>query len=597
MRCLSRMVILLLISLFALQAVFAASKGSGYISGNILGLSGIPLQNAIIKIFREAKEEEALSVVRSNIHGFFKSIDLTPGNYFLQVSHQGYRPVTTTKFAINQGRTISLDITLHEFFESLSKDDDSRNWGAKTILRSVSDRRLISRYFPVSIDFDGSSNIDPFYRSGAMSIASSTPLDGESYLLGPHSSQNGVSSNFAITEPLSQHARMILSGQLDLGSGSFWRMRNTYNFRPDRDHDYRISAGYGLMNYIYPGAGAGSAEFFPQRVNFRESGVETMAFGTEASTRLLDLMAVKYGFEYSRLRYGCDLSFFHPSIQIVITPSDKWTFKTSVTSRHESDANTVTFPDGEILDLSEPALITMVGNRVKMSQVRHSEFSVRRNIRSDGEIEMAVYQDRMQGSGFPLLLTTNTQSLLTPAIPWKRQSAIIETGSKYPVQHGMRVAFRHAITDYLRGSVAYIYGGAVSIPRVDGSLTVAQMEEKLTNYMRKRNQHSIISQLSTTIPVTKTAVLASARWNSGFPLTPLDWFSDRMDIGSQSTNFEIRQPVQMPDFIGKAGQWEILVDIRNMLNQGKEVLQASNGEIILNRNPRSLRICFNLNFR
>ena len=62
------------------------------------------------------------------------------------------------------------------------------------------------------------------------------------------------------------------------------------------------------------------------------------------------------------------------------------------------------------------------------------------------------------------------------------------------------------------------------------------------------------------------------RWNSGNPLTPLDWFSDRMDIGTKSTNFELRQVVPFPDFFGTIGRWEVLIDVRNVLNQGKDVL-------------------------
>jgi len=363
------------------------------------------------------------------------------------------------------------------------------------------------------------------------------------------------------------------------------------------DNDYRISAGYGQMNYIYPGTGSGSTRFIYPHSDYRESGVETLAFGVEGNTRLLDLMAVKYGFEYSRFHYGSDLNLFHPSIQILITPSDKWIFKTSVSSKRESDVNTVVLADGEILNLSEPALITMVGNHVNMSQVRHSEFAAQRNVTADTDVELAAYQDRMQGPGFPLMLNTNTRSELTPAAPWRRQSDIIDMSGKYPIQRGMRITVRHAIANNLKGSVAYIYGGATSIFQSYEPMTVSQLEEKLTNYMEKRYQHSITSQLNVTIPTTKTAMLASMRWNSGNPLTPLDWFSDRMDIGTKSTNFEIRQSVPLPELLGKAGRGEILVDVRNMLNQGKEVLQASNGEIILNQNPRSLRVCFNLNFR
>ena len=46
---------------------------------------------------------------------------------------------------------------------------------------------------------------------------------------------------------------------------------------------------------------------------------------------------------------------------------------------------------------------------------------------------------------------------------------------------------------------------------------------------------------------------------------------------------------------GSPGRWEILLDFRNILNQGIKVIPAEQGELVLNRNPRSLR--YGLNYR
>ena len=99
------------------------------------------------------------------------------------------------------------------------------------------------------------------------------------------------------------------------------------------------------------------------------------------------------------------------------------------------------------------------------------------------------------------------------------------------------------------------------------------------------------------MPLTKTNLLATVLWYPGNPLTPIDWFSDRMDIGTNSANLEIRQSLPLPESVGNAGNWEILVDLRNIFNQGREIIPATDGEIILNRNPRSLRFGLNFNFR
>jgi hypothetical protein len=590
MRTFSRSLVLSGLFLCVLPAVTANANDNGRISGNIASASGTPLRDAIIKIFRETSQSETLLIARSDGRGFFKSADLAPGTYHLHVSRPGYQPVTTDRFKIDAGRTISLDIILQEFIGYISNDDDPRNWDLKTVMRSTSDRRLIFQNASGSAGSDREEGESPFYRSGAMSIASGTSFGDENYLVGPQVSQNGVSSNFAFTEPINPHSRMIVSGQMDFGYGSFWRVRNTYNYQPDKDNDYRVSVGYGRMNVNDPGPSSmSSSQLLSQESGWRESGVQTLAVGLEGTTRVLDLLAVKYGFDYSRLSYDVSRSFFYPSVQILLAPLEGWSFQTSFTSQRVSDANTVMLPDGEVLNLSEPTIITMIGNQVSMSQVRHSEVAAQRTFAEGTAVEVAIYQDYTQGPGLPIMVTTIT--------PKEQQSQVVGINEDHSSQQGARVTIRHKITGHLNGSLSYVFGDATNISNMNEPVSSDNLSENLAKYTQQRRQHSITGRLDATLPVTKTNVLATVRWYSGNPLTPADWFSDRMDIGTKSTNFEVRQVIPVPEFLGTAGRWEVLVDLRNILNQGKEVLPTTDGEIVLNRNPRSLRFGLSLAFR
>jgi hypothetical protein len=566
----------------------AEAKTNGRIAGNIKSISGHPLRDAIIKVFHATQQGETPLIARSDSRGFFRSSRLNPGDYYLEVTHQGYQPITTSKFTIDPGHTISLDIILLEFIGYISEEDDPRNWNLKTVMRSTSDRRLIFRGLPGDVLGDEQQR-SPFYRSGAMRIASYSPTNGESYLVRPQISQNGVSSNFAFTEPVSQHSRIILSGQLDFGNGSFWRLRNTYNYRPDNDRDYRMSVGYGRMNVNYPGSNSISPQLLPRESDWHESGVQTFAFSLEGNSKVLDLLAIKYGFDYSRLHYGVVKSFFYPSVQILITPSDGWCVKTSFTSRRLSDTNSVMLSDGEILDLSEPTLITMVGDEVGMSQIRHTEISMERTLAPDTAVEVALYHDSAQGPGLPLMVTTVT--------PEESGSHIIELGEDHSSQKGLRVTLNHKILDFLSGSIAYGYGTAASLSNTADLAAGYSLDGNLLSHTQQRYQHAVTGRLNATIPATKTKLLATVRWYPGNPLTPIDWFSDRMDIGTKSTNFEIRQTIPLPEFMGTTGRWEVLIDLRNLLNQGREVIPTTDGEIVLDRNPRSLRFGLSLNFR
>jgi hypothetical protein len=588
MRHFSRTLILFGLLLFSLPAIAADARGNGRITGIIKNLSGNPLEDAVIRIFREVQQGETFSIAKSNNRGFFRSLNLKPGTYYLQISRQGYQPVTTTKFVIDPGRTTSLDIVLQEFMSIVSRNDDPRNWDLKTVMRRTSDRRLIFRDLPGKIPPDIEDSASSFYRSGAMNIASNTPLDGENYVIRPQPSQAGVSSNFAFTEPLSDHSRMILLGQLDFGGGAFWRVRNAYNYRPNSDHDYKLSVGYGQMNVNYPGSDSIPSQMLSQESGLREPEMQTLALGFEGNTNFLDLLSIKYGFDYSRIHYGDYRSFFYPSLQILIHPAEGWNIQTSFSSRRASDINSVVLPDGEVWDLSEPTLITMVANRISMSQIRHSEVSAEKEISQETALEIAVFQDRTQGPGLPVMMTTIT--------PTERKSQVVEMGEDNSGQRGLRLTLKRKLAENLSASVAYIYGDAINLAGA-GLWSSERLNGNLAGCLLRQRQHSITGRVEARVPRLKTNVLATTRWYSGNSLTPVDWFSDRMDIGTKSTTFEIRQPIPFPYFMGTVARWEVMVDLRNVLNQGKEVLPTTDGEIVLNRNPRSLRFGLSLSFR
>ena len=573
--------------LFVLMA-YAATAGAddnSRVKGSVSGPSGNPVGDARIQVIKANDNGEIFDVARSDEHGFFKTEALPPGAYYLKVFHKDYRPVTTAGFAIDASQAVSIEIALRKFFDQVSQDDDPRNQGLRQVLRGASDRRFIFRDAPEE-NFPEKAPSDSFVRGGTMQIASGAPYDGEVYLIAPKAGQNGMSSNFAFTEPLNSRSRVIVSGQIDISDSSFWRIRNTYHYRPDKDHDYRISAGYGQLSGNRAGFDStpSSAKFLPAT-----SDIETFAFNVEGSARLLDIMAVKYGIDYSRLRYGADKSFFYPSFQILLNSVEGWNFQTSIASRRFSGDSSIILPDGEILNLAEPTLITVVDDKVSMSQVRHSEVSARRTLNRATSFEFAVYRDDINGSGLPLLITAVT--------PSSRRSCVIEMNDDYSSQKGLRFTAKHKVFEYLTGSVMYIYGESKEIDEETKLTTTAAIEKNPLEFMKQRYRHSVTGRLDAVIPFTQTGIIATARWNSGSPLTALDWFSDKMDIGARTADFEIRQLLPLPAALEVSGRWEFMIELRNALNQGSKTLSTTDGEVVLNRNPRSLRFGVNYSFR
>jgi len=572
-----------IISLIAGAAMAAnARENNGRVAGSVSDFWGGPVQDALIRVVQMVDGVERIISTRSDEHGFFRTPILSGGIYSLRISHHDYHPVATTQFAIDNLRSVSLEIALQKFADVFTLDDDPRNQGFRQVLRGVSDRRLVFRYASVPGTAENAPN--PFTQGGVMSIVSGSSRS-DSYFLRPYASQSGVSSNFAFSEPLNATSRIVLSGQVDTGAGTFWRIRNTYNHRPDKDHDYSISIGYGRISGNHP-----ISEYGSLSSNFlsMSDGLETISFGTEGETRLFDILALRYGVDYSRLHYGEDKSFFSPSLRVLLTPADGWSIEAFITSRQLSNASSITLPDGETLNLAEPTLITVAGNKVNMSQARHTETVVRRNFTPETSVEFALFQDYINGPGLPLLVTTVT--------PSEKRSCVIEMNEDQSNQRGLRFMAKHRIFEYLSGSIAYIYGESKEITQDARQAGITALEENPGNFMRKGYRHSVAGRVDTFIPKTRTSLIAMLRWNSGYPLTTLDRFFDDIDIGTKSANLEVRQIVPMPQFMYVPGRWEVMLELRNALNQGSRRLMATDGEIIFDRNPRSIRFGLNYSF-
>lgn len=580
--------IFLLAALIAGAAITTDAKdgNKGRIAGNVADFLGRPVHNALVLVVQALDDVETIISTRSNEQGFFRTPVLPDGFYSLRISHSDYQTVATTQFAVDGLRSVSLEIALGKLADSFFNDDDPRNRDFRQTLRGYSDRRLIFRY--LSIPDEGENAPDPFITGGVMSIASGAS-QSESYFLHPQSIKSSVSSNFAFTEPLNSNGRVILSGQVDSGTGSFVRLKNTYGYRPNRDNEFSASIGYGRVVVNDVGADSmyysnSSAKLFPMT-----DGLETFTFGIESETRFFDILAIRYGLDYSRLHYGTDESFFSPSLRITLTPADGWNFEAFIASRPQNEANSVILPNGEILNLAEPTLISIAGNQVSMSQARHYETSVRRNLTPATTVEFALYLDYINGSGIPV-------SVATVAHP-DRCSSIVQLNENYLGQKGLRFQTKHRFTDDLTAAVTYIYGESKEITQDVAQETIVSLERNIGNFMRQGYRHSIIGRVDASIPMTRTSVVGILRWNSGYPLTTLDRFFDDMDIGTKSANIEIRQIIPMNALLYMPGRWEATLELRNALNQGSGRLMAADGEIVFDRNPRSFRFGLNYSFQ
>jgi hypothetical protein len=589
MRLIYRIVPLILIALLALSPSLVAAE-NGRITGKVKNKSGDNLLDAIVSIFRQGDETINITSARTDERGYFRFGNLLPGDYSLQVVREGYR-TDSLDVEIKPGQTTSIDVVLQNALNRLSNDQDPRNWDLKSVMRSTSDSRLIFRNLPGS-SLPGSEEYGKsFSRSASMNIVSGAGLGGDNLSLLPGTGNNGVISTFAFAEPLGDNGRMIFSGQLNSGLDAFWRVRNTFDYKPNDSQDVRISLGYGRINLGHSSISSliHPAQFFSQNASLRESPVETISLGFEATDRVTDAMTLDYGFDASQLNYGVSKRVISPFFELVFTPVESWVIKTSFASRHSSDENSVVLADGEVLDLSEPTYLTNIDGEISLSQLKHSEISLGKDLGNDTFVAAAIYNDRMIGAGYPFMVTTEMNN-------GEQETNIKQLAEMQSGQHGVRLVLSRKMMDFLDSSIAYAYGTGTGLSFDENTASSEDLTRDLLEYMRQSYYHAISGRVAATLPVTKTHLAAIIRWVPNNPITPIDPFADRKGLMTKGFSFSVRQPIPMPGFMEGTSRWEALIDVRNVFDTGQAVAQTSDGLVILSRYPRSIRFGIDLNF-
>jgi hypothetical protein len=263
-------------------------------------------------------------------------------------------------------------------------------------------------------------------------------------------------------------------------------------------------------------------------------------------------------------------------------------FRTLMSSRRATSGNIVQLPDGDTIDLAEPGFVSRINNQVSISQVRHTELSVARRMAENASLEVTLYRDRVDGPGTPFLMTIRSKE--------GKRTAASQLRGDQDAQQGVRIAFARMLIESVQGLVAYDYGSASALTDPDMSLPTRLLEERLLDFIRRSYYHSLTGQVEANIPLTRTHVNARLRWYPGEPISPINLFADRIDNPVKGLSFSFRQVIPVPDFIGNAGRWEALVDIRNPFDLGRSLFPASDGDLSLMRSPRTVRFGLNLNF-
>jgi hypothetical protein len=211
---------------------------------------------------------------------------------------------------------------------------------------------------------------------------------------------------------------------------------------------------------------------------------------------------------------------------------------------------------------------------------RHHEIAVSHR-QGNSRFQAAVFFDRV--SNLALTGSGDVSSIASDVIPDFASDTFTFNGGDFET-HGMRLVAEHTFSRELTALLDYAYGGAMGAPDWNSTGSWSDIRESL----HMENAHSLITKLNGLIPETGTRWVASYKWASTNPVTPVDLFNSSPGHSDPYFSLVIRQPIPGGSLV--PGHIEALLDVRNLLAQGYRPFLSPDGQTLyLVQSARAVR--------
>jgi hypothetical protein len=544
----------------ALVSVDTRAASLAQLQGILRDQAGHPVANLTFSLVKAGLRHS----LKTDSRGQFLFKNLAAGEYSIQLDTTRLRASGPAKVKVGSGEQLFLTVVLQQVFGLQDEDPAQDNYEIRTILRNTADSRLIFRYDP---------GVQPDVPEGQPHNNAIVEVYAGGMSLSPGSLSSTTLTNFGRAESLGERTGYVLGVQMASGDDGLWKVRGLLQHKLGREHNLEASLGYSRLRLAtsQPMDWRDPAELGPALLQVVGSA-ETLALGLLHDWTPADEWRVRYGLEIDQVRATTTRTYLNPILEAAWEPWQNGQIAARVTHRRLSRYDVLQLPGGESLEMTDAIRATKIGSGLRMSLDRRYEIVGAQTWRSvRGEI--ALFRDQLgPGNAYRAYSDGVFDDLLV------RES----------VQRGIRAGASLDSGD-VSYAMDYVLGTAPGLDESGPALT-------LDRAIRTHRYHMVTGRVEGRIPRINTVLTGMVRVSSGRPISTLDAFNDSWDICNQSVNFFVRQIIPLPDLWGFASRLEALLDLRNILNQDIGSIQTSSGELVLVRNPRSVRGGISLNF-
>ncbi len=557
----------------------AVNSSLGTIAGLVTDSHGVAQMGATVVL--QAPDGRILQRLFTSDRGAFLVDRLAPGVYGLRVTLANFLPVLKENVLVEPGGRAFLSINLASLSDALAsisgrgrpKPESDDDW--KWVVRSSGATRPILRLLPLPSgakpDFTATTWHKPDYRARV-------EFSGGGARFGNLGSEADFSTAFGYTQSLFG-ATLLLGGNLGYGydrSTPATAFRGA--IRRERADGTTPEISVALRQIYMPNAGS----------------LQALSLGFEDSAKLGALLGddlrLEYGVLYDSIDFLNHLTAISPFGRAILRVAPGSTLRLIY-----ADGLPRPRPSGDdplsdsATQLSAAPRISMRGGAPSFQKGRHLETTFVRQFTPSAAFQISAYRDDVTdlAVGASSGTTINSGDFLPDLFT---QNYSYNSGSHHLM--GARMAYQQKLGGNVQATLTYGYGGMLG-PEHRGMQS--DTLENVRDILHLQRRHALAVKLGSSLPGSKTNVLASYKWVSGPSILAGDLYDETFGRAEPNLNLVIRQP--LPQLVPFTGRVEALADFRNLLAQGYIPITTADGRrIILLQNVRSFRGGFSFNF-
>jgi hypothetical protein len=551
-----------ILAVVATVAPNTSAGGLGSIKGVVCDASGHPLVGAEVAVVTTEglKTEKVIKRISTGSDGRFLAAGIIPGHYKVKAEATGFAATEMAALVKPNKVTVFDSILLRR----AATIDDQTNLNLDSNYASRAAQGVVFHYKDDSASSNASAGsatagvanepellAPPANTTQGFVYAFSQTAGGDTALSGTFP---GI--DFAVAEQLTRATSLTVSGQTGIGELSPQRIEARLTTGATDRHQVAVAVGYGQFTIARAGV---------------DSRLGQVAVSATDTWQVSGPVVILYGLEMDRFAEGASGSSILPRFGVAMEAAPQTKLFADVIPGSSQDIqSTADLESGQVTFSDQRPVALADTERPVPDRTFRTQVGADHKFSEESSVQLMAFFDTISGHAVGLL-----------ALPFAAPESVgqFRAFDQSGTSRGMRVVYRRHLGKFLDASTGYAAGQGQCLSSRGIVNPAALFDTEFFQIVAAKVDASFVR--------TGTKISTIMRVAPARAVFAIDPFEGEMTAYDPNLSVILTQALPSIGFL--PGQWQAVIDLRNLLNQQAVVAQGGQ-EIIASQYHRLIRI-------